>query len=459
MLAGIGQVVLADDPGRGLGGLAREFLELLAEARPALFEIGKLAAERRLARRVGGHLAGDAGEFLLQPVDPGVGRRQLFARRGQLVFLPILGVADRRAFGLEPCNRFAGIGPECGFAVDIPRDLGQARVDLPPRRVDALFLGLQRVAGQQQPLQRRRRLGFGLAQAGNRLAGFGLPGCRDAGQARHLGDPGLGFCHALGRRFALVHRLDPLPVQADRLGAADVIAQTAVAGGLAGLTLEALELFLQRGDHVVEPVQVGVRRAQPQFGLMTARMQAGDAGGLFQQMAAVGRLGADQGTDPALAHQPGRVRARIRVGEQGLDVPRPHLAAVDAVGRAAAAFDVARDVDLRRVVELRRRRPVGVVHGQRHLGQVARRPVVGAAEDDVVHFAAAQLPGRGLAHDPAQRLDQVRLAAAVGTDDAGQAGLDPQFGGIDEGFETGQPESGEMHLGSGSVRTCSAWRR
>ena len=60
---------------------------------------------------------------------------------------------------------------------------------------------------------------------------------------------------------------------------------------------------------------------------------------------------------------------------------------------------------------------------------------------------AAHLLGRGLAHHPLQRLDQVRLAAAVGADDAGHAGLDGELRRIDEGLEAGEPELVELdHL-------------
>ena len=51
------------------------------------------------------------------------------------------------------------------------------------------------------------------------------------------------------------------------------------------------------------------------------------------------------------------------------------------------------------------------------------------------------LLGAVLAHHPAQRLDQVRLAAAVRADDAGQAGLDDELGRLDEGLEAGEAES------------------
>src|SRR5262249_2586721 len=229
--------------------------------------------------------------------------------------------------------------------------------------------------------------------------------------------------------------------------APDVVVEVAVAGRLPGLLLQRLQLALQRDDDVVEPRQVRLGGAQPQLGLVAARMQAGDPGRLLEQRAAVDRLGADQGADAALADQRRRVRAGGGVGEQQLHVARAHVMAVDAVVGAAAALDAAGNLQLLLVVELRRHLAGAVVEQQLDLRAVARRPRPAAAEDDVVHLAAAHRLGRGLAHRPAQRLDEVGLAAAVRPDDAGQPRLDHQLGRVDEGFETGEAEFAELYQG------------
>jgi len=109
-----------------------------------------------------------------------------------------------------------------------------------------------------------------------------------------------------------------------------------------------------------------------------------------------------------------RARAGGGVGKQHMHVARPHLAAVDPVGRAGVALDPARHVERFMLVELRRRLALGIVDMHRDFGIVARRPVVGAGEDHVVHVGRAHGLVRGLAHDPAQRFHQVRFAAAVG---------------------------------------------
>jgi len=55
---------------------------------------------------------------------------------------------------------------------------------------------------------------------------------------------------------------------------------------------------------------------------------------------------------------------------------------------------------------------------------------------------------RGLAHDPAQRLDQIGLAAAVRADHTGQPVLDQEIGRLDEGLEAEQAQLVELHCNS-----------
>jgi len=52
---------------------------------------------------------------------------------------------------------------------------------------------------------------------------------------------------------------------------------------------------------------------------------------------------------------------------------------------------------------------------------------------------------RGLAHRPAQRLDQVGFAAAIRPDHAGQSGFDHEVGGFNERLETVEAKAGQFH--------------
>src|SRR3546814_9996664 len=96
---------------------------------------------------------------------------------------------------------------------------------------------------------------------------------------------------------------------------------------------------------------------------------------------------------------------------------------------------------------------------ERNLGKVARGARRGAGEDDILHAAAAHRLGTRFAHHPADRFEQVRLAATIGADDAGQPGLDAQFGRFDETFETGeaQPFRSEEHTSELQSLMCISY--
>src|SRR5262249_21931681 len=132
-------------------------------------------------------------------------------------------------------------------------------------------------------------------------------------------------------------------------------------------------------------------------------------------------------------------------GDEDANVARALVAAVGAVGRAGIALDPARDFELVLLVELRRRGAVGIVEEDHDLAGVARRPAGAAGEDHVVHVGGAHRLVGGLSHHPAQGLDEVRFAAAVRPDDAGQSRLDRHVGRLDEGLEADQAQLAELH--------------
>jgi hypothetical protein len=433
--------------GRGGGGAAMLGLDLDQPAAEPLqpgLQLAQPAQQGGAAGLGGGEIVGLGGESLLAGGDVGVGGGDRGGRLGGGAGLRRGGSGELGLLGGEPLVGLGGVGRPGALAHRVAVDLRQALAGVALGGGDALLLLLQRVAGQRQALQLGGGLRLGLAQRRHGGGRLGLAGAGGGGDAGALGHRRLGGGERVGGGLLPLRRLQPLQVQQGGVGAADVLVEVAVAVGLAGLLLQRLELALQGDDDVVEPGQVGLGGAQPELGLVAPRMQPGDAGRLLEQGAAVGRLGVDDGTDPALAHQRGGVGAGGGVGEQQLDVAGPRLAAVDPVDRAGAALDAADDLELLMLVERRRHPPLGVVQPQADLGDVAGRAVGAAAEDDVVHLAAAHALGRGLAHHPAQRLDEIGLAAAVRADDPRHPRLDDQLGGVDEGLEAAQPQLGEM---------------
>ena len=295
-----------------------------------------------------------------------------------------------------------------------------------------------------QALQRGGSGRLVVAQRRQRRCGLGLRGGGEADQARQVGDLGLGLLQPLRRIGQIALGIRQLQRQHGGFRAPDVVGEIAIAAGLAGLALQPLVLLFERDQHVLHAREVLLGGTQTQFGLVTAGVETGDAGRLVDHRAAIGRLGVDQRADATLADQRRGARAGRGVGEQRLHVAGADLAAVHRIGRAVATLDAAHDVELVGVVHHRRRSARLVVQRQHHLGDVARRPLAGAGEDDVLHLAAAHLLGGGLAHHPLQRFDQVRLAAAVRPHDSGHAGLDGKLRRIDEGLEAGEPELVEL---------------
>jgi hypothetical protein len=71
--------------------------------------------------------------------------------------------------------------------------------------------------------------------------------------------------------------------------------------------------------------------------------------------------------------------------------------------------------------------------------------VSATGKDHVFHPVATHRGRAAFAHYPAHRLKQVRLAAAVGSDNTGQPVRDHQIGRVDKAFETIEPEPGKPH--------------
>ena len=124
---------------------------------------------------------------------------------------------------------------------------------------------------------------------------------------------------------------------------ADFGGQVLVARGLTALALQALDLAFQLADHVLDANQVVLGGLEAQLRLVAAGMEARDAGGILQDAAAGLGLGGDDLADLALADEGGRAGAGGGIGEQDLHVAGAHFLAVDPVGRAFLALDLARD--------------------------------------------------------------------------------------------------------------------
>jgi hypothetical protein len=155
--------------------------------------------------------------------------------------------------------------------------------------------------------------------------------------------------------------------------------------------------------------------------------------------------GFDHARDHALLDDGIAARAEAGAEKQLRDVLAATAAAVDEVRRGAVARHRAleRDLAVARIgaADL----AVAVVEHQfdrRRADWLARTRAV---EHHVAHRITAQVAGRQLAHDPAHRVDDVGLAAAVGTDHTDQVPGQMHRGRIDKRFESGEPDLVEPH--------------
>ena len=214
------------------------------------------------------------------------------------------------------------------------------------------------------------------------------------------------------------------------------------AAGDLGLPAEGLELAAKLAGEVGDPGQVGLHRVELAQRLFLALAVFEDAGGLFDEAAAILRTGLQHRVELALPDDDVHLAADAGVGEQLLDVEQPGRVAVDLVLAGAVAEHPAGDRDLG-VVD--RQRVVGVVDGERDLGPAERRARGRAGEDDVFHLAAAQRLGALLAEHPGDGVDDVGLARPVGPDDGGDAGLEAKRRGRGEGLEALERQRLEVH--------------
>ena len=216
--------------------------------------------------------------------------------------------------------------------------------------------------------------------------------------------------------------------------------------GLRGLALQASELLVKLLAQIAQPGEVVVRLAHPALGLAAALAVERDPGCLLEKAAQLLRPRLDEAGDRSLLDDGVASRAETGAEEEVGDVPPPAPRSVQVVDGLAFAVDDASDRDLFPARETPPDPAVGVVEEQLDR-RLADRPARGGAVEDHVHEElAAELPGRALAHHPANRVDDVGLAAAVGPDDSDEVPGKLDRDRIDERLETGEPNPAQPHV-------------
>ncbi len=158
----------------------------------------------------------------------------------------------------------------------------------------------------------------------------------------------------------------------------------------------------------------------------------GNARGLLKNFPAVAAFQRENFIDTTLADVGVALLAKACVHEQLVDVPQPSGLLINIVFPVAAAVIPAGDHHLVGVIG---QGSVGVVQGQSGLGEANGSPLLGTAEDHVLHFRPPEGLGALLAQHPEDGVGDIRLAGAVGADNGGDIVTEADQGLIREGFE------------------------
>ena len=212
-----------------------------------------------------------------------------------------LSCSKRRLLRVEALQNVGIVADHLLLARNVGVELLHASLEFGVAGANALGLLLDLRLGDRQALERGGGGGFGIAQFGQAAARRSpVPWRRPSGPAARSPTTDVAADSADCASASCVLASAQRRCKQRRLGLADVGRQVLEARCLARLALQALDLAFELADDVVEPLEILLGGAQAQFRLVAARMQAGNAGRLFQQRAARLRLGLDQFADAAL---------------------------------------------------------------------------------------------------------------------------------------------------------------
>ena len=213
---------------------------------------------------------------------------------------------------------------------------------------------------------------------------------------------------------------------------AQLLPGSLILDGLLPLLPQGSDPALQFVKDVADPLHILLGALQLSLSFGAAHTIAHDAGRLLQRGATIGGLVGQNLVHLSLGDDGIPVPADARVPEQLQHVLQTAGLAVDGIFALPVSVHPAGDAHL---LILDGQGMVGIVKGQRHLSHAQRTALLGAVKDHVLHLGAPKSPGALLAQDPADRVGDVALAAAVGADDGRDAAAELQFRFLCKGFE------------------------
>ena len=212
--------------------------------------------------------------------------------------------------------------------------------------------------------------------------------------------------------------------------------------GFGDLAFQGVHAALLLGEDVGDAEEVCLGVFEFAEGVFFLAFELGDAGGFFEDGAAFLGLGGEDLIDLTLRHDGVGGAADAGVHEEVVEIAEAAEGAVEAVFGTAIAEDAAGDGDF---VEIDFEGLLAIGHGECDFCHAEGFAFLGAVENDVCHFTAAECFGGSFSKNPANGVDDVGLAAAVGADDSGDAFGEFEYGLIGEGFETLDFEGLEIH--------------
>ena len=217
-------------------------------------------------------------------------------------------------------------------------------------------------------------------------------------------------------------------------------------GGLGGLAANGIQLSFDLAHDVSQAQQILGHAFELALRVDFAGLEAADARGLFEDAPAGDVCGLQELIDAALLDDAVRRTPGSRPEKKIADVFKPGRHSVDEIFRLPRAVDAAANLHF---VDVEGKHALPIVEVEQGLGERRRFAVGRAIEDDVGHLLSAQAFRALVAEDPLDRIDDVALAAAVGTDDTGNAGGEFEAGAVGEALEAEQIERLEHRCSSG----------
>ena len=327
-----------------------------------------------------------------------------------------------------------------GFAADFTetgRKVVRAKI-----RSAGLVLGvLARGAKFEQGLLRELNLLSQFRTAGTHLKQCGLTVAQAVGQCDDLAATGGSAGLERGNLGATVTELLGMPGEVE---VREAVTQATEAESLGSLTAERGNLTSYFADDVGDAREIGVDAAELIEGFAPLGLVARDAGGFFEEVAALGGISGKDLVDLALHHERVGHAADTGIHEQSLNVLQAGRLTVDEIVAGAFAVKATHDRDFG---EGRTQFLFAISEDQLDFALRERLATVGACEDDVLHRRGAEGLGGLFAQDPADGVDDVGLAATIGSDHGRDPGTELDAGPVGEAFESVGDDFLEVHRG------------